>query len=306
MHRSPRSWPLILSNAFVAVGAIPAGLALVADPSGGAIGLPVALLEGTPFDGFRVPGLALAFLVGGTALAAAVAHVLAWARARELSLLAGVTLVGWIAIQVALVGPVHALQLLYALIGLAEIGLAVRARAAPSPTPDAATAFLAHRRVAFVGLSTNETDFSRAVAAAMRKRGIEVVPVNPGAQSIGGDACYPSVSAIPDPPKAAFLLVHPSRASGIVDDCVAAGVKAVWFHRGVGAGSATPWAISRAEAAGMLVVQDACPMMFLEPGVWIHRAHRWHREGGWAGEPDQTPPTPSGTRAPGNAASTSA
>ena len=63
----------------------------------------------------------------------------------------------------------------------------------------------------------------------------------------------------------------------VVKACVDAGVRSVWFHRGVGPGSASPEAVARAEKAGMTVITDACPLMFLESGHWLHGAHRWGR-----------------------------
>lgn len=63
-------------------------------------------------------------------------------------------------------------------------------------------AFFDHHRVAFVGLSTNAHDFSRAVAAEMKKRGLDVVPVHPHAEAVDGVPAWPRVSAIPDPPRA--------------------------------------------------------------------------------------------------------
>lgn len=139
-------------------------------------------------------------------------------------------------------------------------------------------AFFDHHRVAFVGLSTNAHDFSRAVAAEMKKRGLDVVPVHPHAEAIDGVPAWPRVSAIPDPPKAALLMVPKDQAAEVVADCVAAGVQAIWFHRGVGEGSESAEALALAEAAGMEVVRDACPLMFLEPAGWLHRAHRWFHE----------------------------
>lgn len=95
---------LIALELFVAVNALTAGVALAVRPDGSALGLPLALLAGTPFRSFRVPGLLLALAVGATAAAAAGALGLRARRAPELALVGAVVLAGWITAQAALIG----------------------------------------------------------------------------------------------------------------------------------------------------------------------------------------------------------
>lgn len=47
-----------------AVGAIPAGFSLVINPSGEGIGLPLSLLDTSPFSDFLIPGIFLLFILG--------------------------------------------------------------------------------------------------------------------------------------------------------------------------------------------------------------------------------------------------
>lgn len=72
--------------------AVAGGGALVLDPSGGLVGLSTAVLRGTPFRRFLVPGLVLLAL-GVASLAAAVAvyvtHRLAWPAAVAVALWLG-------------------------------------------------------------------------------------------------------------------------------------------------------------------------------------------------------------------------
>lgn len=280
---SPRLDTLLLGlNAFVAVSAIAGGGALVLRPGGELLGLSPDLLTGSPFDTYRVPGVILALVVGVTALAAAVYQRRRSAWAAPASLVAGAVLTGWIGIQVLMLGPIFWLQALLGAVGLAQLGLATWALVRPRPqTPmgERATRLLTHRRLAFVGLSTQEKDFSRMVATELRARGYTLVPIHPSAAEIAGMTSYPSLSAVPEPPRAALVMVPASAASAVVEDAIRAGVEAIWFHRGAGLpGSASPEAVARAEAAGLLVVSDLCPMMFLGHTSAFHRAHAWLRE----------------------------
>lgn len=112
---------------FVAVTAIFGGVTLFTDPSGRSLGLPVSLLERSPFETYLIPGLVLAVLVGGFALFAGVAHLVRWRFAGQASLFAGLVLVGWIVVQVLLTRELHWLHGLYFGIGVVQIGLALRA-----------------------------------------------------------------------------------------------------------------------------------------------------------------------------------
>jgi predicted CoA-binding protein len=285
----PLRFTLTATAAFVAVSAWFGGIALVAWPSGAALGATLAVLEGTPFTSFLVPALALLVLVAGSQTAAALAHLRRRPDAASLSLAAAVTLAGFLVVELVLIGP-HVLQLIFGLLALGQAYLASRAlftvpSQAPTTVEERALAFLSHERVAFVGLSTNPNDFSRVVARLMKERGIEVVPVHPNAPEIDGGAAWTSVGAMPIPPEAVLVMVPAERVPGVVDDCVAAGVRTIWFHRGAGPGATHEAAIARAEDAGITVVRDACPMMFLEPDHWMHRTHAALRRGAWQRTP---------------------
>ena len=84
----------------------------------GAEGVPLELLEGSPFRTYFVPGLILFVVVGGSLLFAAVA-VLAGSRiARVGAVTAGTVVLVWIAVQVSVIGYVSVLQPATALGGL--------------------------------------------------------------------------------------------------------------------------------------------------------------------------------------------
>lgn len=270
-------------DAFLGLNAVAGGLVLVADPSGGAMGLPLALLEHSPFSTFLVPGLVLAGVVGGLPTWAAILVLRRAPRARTLTLASGVVLLGWLLIQIAMIRSLSWLHPAMAAVGLAQAAVALRWRvpAGARLAADAAD-FFAAGRVAFVGLSTDPRHFSRMVAAELAARGVVVVPVNPAASAqapLEGVAWAGRVSDLQAPPASALLMVPPSAALAATEDCIAAGVRRVWFHRGAGPGSATPEAVARAREAGLTVITDACPLMVLAPVAFIHRAHHRLRFG---------------------------
>lgn len=122
---TPRRWP-VLPLLFVAATALPCGAMMIASPDGSLMGLPLGLLRHAPFRTFLVPGLALGLCVGGSAAAAAVAVLLRHRAARLLTGIAGLVLLGWITVQVALIRTTSWLQALY--LGLALVLLAAARR----------------------------------------------------------------------------------------------------------------------------------------------------------------------------------
>lgn len=63
----------------------------------------------------------------------------------------------------------------------------------------------------------------------------------------------------------------------VARDALRAGVRKVWFHRGAGAGAATPAAIALCRANGVEPVHDLCPFMVLTGTALPHRVHAFFR-----------------------------
>ena len=103
------------------VGALGGGAALVLGPRGQIIPLPVAALQGSPFDTYLVPGLILFFVLGVGPLVAA---WLSWRRQRwgpVLAIVVGVALLAWMIVELAIVGYTSSppLQAIYLSLGAA-------------------------------------------------------------------------------------------------------------------------------------------------------------------------------------------
>lgn len=71
----------------------------------GAKDVPREWLEGTPLDSYVVPSLILLIAIGGGMGAAATALLINHRRALELSIAAGLILIGWIVVQVLMIAP---------------------------------------------------------------------------------------------------------------------------------------------------------------------------------------------------------
>jgi predicted CoA-binding protein len=149
----------------------------------------------------------------------------------------------------------------------------------PHPSLDAAARFLAVRRLAIVGLSRQPKDFTRFIARELVQRGYQIVPVNPGAAGahIEGIQAVSRLQDVQPPVEAALLLTSPGQTDAVLQDCLAAGVKRVWLHRGGGHGAASPGALAFCAAHGLDVVHDLCPFMALPGASFPHRLHGFIR-----------------------------
>lgn len=90
----------------------------------GAKGVPKEWLEGSPFSDYFIPSLVLGVVVGGSFLLAAVAVFLGWQSGRLLARAAGAIVLGWLAVQLAIIGYVSWMQPVTAAVGAVIVALA--------------------------------------------------------------------------------------------------------------------------------------------------------------------------------------
>lgn len=138
--------------------------------------------------------------------------------------------------------------------------------------------FLACRRIAFVGVSRNKDDFSRALFREFRKHGYEMIPVHPATSEIEGIPAAATVEQISPPPEGVLVMTPGKESREIVEQCHRAGVKHVWLYKAVTAGSVTPEAVEACDQYGIHVVAGECPFMFLKGSGLVHTLHRGFRQ----------------------------
>lgn len=115
-------------QAFIGIGAIGGGFMLVRDPSGSALGLPLSLLEGSPFPDFLIPGMFLLAVNGVGSIYGAGLSFTRRRYAQEIAIVLGAILVAWIVIQVIIISSFHWLHVLYFILGIAELWIGVYIR----------------------------------------------------------------------------------------------------------------------------------------------------------------------------------
>ena len=140
----------------------------------------------------------------------------------------------------------------------------------------AAAEFLTGKRVAVTGVSrTPQGHGSNVVYQRLRQRGYAVFAVNPEADQVEGDTCYPDLASIPGGVDWVVIGTRPQTAEATIRECADLGITRVWMHRGPGAGSVSHSAAEYGRQRGITVIEGGCPCMFgptADPG---HKAMRF-------------------------------
>lgn len=118
---------LLTALAFQGLSGLSGGIALIVDPTGDAIGIPIEWLSESSFGSYLIPGLILLTVLG---IAPLVVALSVWGRRRwsiAAALAVGAGLLIWIAVEVAIIGyqPSPPLQLIYGLLGGIILGLSL-------------------------------------------------------------------------------------------------------------------------------------------------------------------------------------
>ncbi|HRY13669.1 MAG TPA: CoA-binding protein [Syntrophomonadaceae bacterium] len=129
--------------------------------------------------------------------------------------------------------------------------------------------FQRFNRLAVLGLSRNPKAFSRQAYSFLLSKGYDLYPVNPNADSIDGQTCYPTVDALPSVQGAIFF-TPPQITAELLPLCQRHGIKDVWFQQG----AADPKVLKEASQLGISYV-DSCVFMHHPESGFPHNVHRF-------------------------------
>jgi predicted CoA-binding protein len=133
--------------------------------------------------------------------------------------------------------------------------------------------FISGKRIAVVGASrTNDKyKFGNMAAVELKRRGYEVFFVHPQAQTINGEATYPSLSALKSKVDGVLVSVPASKGMAVLQEAAAAGFRNVWVQ----AGGESPELIRLGEELKLNLVTGKCILMYAQPVRSFHMIHRF-------------------------------
>ena len=140
---------------------------------------------------------------------------------------------------------------------------------------EAATAFLANKRVAVTGVSrTPKTHGSNTIYKRLRERGYDVFAVNPNAAEVEGARSYQDLRSFPGGVDAVVIATRPEYAEDTMRQCAELGIKHVWMHWGAGGTSVSAAATEYGRQNGITVIDGGCPLMFGPTADFGHKVMR--------------------------------
>lgn len=132
----------------------------------------------------------------------------------------------------------------------------------PAPVAD----FLAGKRIAVAGVSRSGDQPANAILRRLRDSGLEVVPINPNAQTREGATCYPDLASVPGAVDALMVVTHPRVAPELARQAAARRITRIWFHRSFGEGSVSEEAQQACADLGIRPARRRLPIDVLRAG----------------------------------------
>jgi len=114
-----------------------------------------------------------------------------------------------------------------------------------------------YKTIAVVGLSSNPARPSYGVTEYIQSSGYQIIPVNPNEADVLGEPSYASLDDVPQKIGIVDIFRRPENVPPVVDAAIRVGAKVVWMQLGI----ANQAAAEKAQAAGLVVVMDACMLI---------------------------------------------
>lgn len=131
--------------------------------------------------------------------------------------------------------------------------------------------FLSQNKLAIVGVSCTGKKFSNIVYKELKSKGYQLFPVNPKAENILGERCYPNLQTLPETIGGVLVFTKPIETENVVREANSLGIKHIWIQQG----AESEASINFCNEKGINCVSGECILMFAEPTAFFHRAHRW-------------------------------
>jgi len=129
--------------------------------------------------------------------------------------------------------------------------------------------FLANDPIAMAGVSRNPKKFGFTAFKELRKKDLNLIPVNPNADEIDGVKAYKSVEELPDNIQALLVMTKKDKTAGVVRSAKEKGIKHIWIQQM----SDTPEALAELKDTEINLISKQCILMFHKP----HSIHKFHR-----------------------------
>lgn len=130
--------------------------------------------------------------------------------------------------------------------------------------------FLKSEPIAIAGVSRNPKKFGYIAFNELRKRGLNVIPVNPYAEEILGTKTFKNISDLPPEVNSLVVLTRTDQTEAIVKEAVRKGIENIWIQQM----SETSSILKEYADSKINLITGECILMYYKPRG-IHKIHRF-------------------------------
>jgi uncharacterized protein len=129
--------------------------------------------------------------------------------------------------------------------------------------------FLDSQLIALVGASRNPKKFGYSVFKELKEKGMNIIPVNPGATEIMGVKTFPDVRMLPPDVQGIIILTKKDKTLSVIREAKEKGIKQIWIQQMADSKEA----LNELKDSGINYVTGECILMHYKP----HSIHKFHR-----------------------------
>ncbi len=128
--------------------------------------------------------------------------------------------------------------------------------------------FMAAEPVALIGVSRNPKKFGHAAFKELKKKGMNIIPVNPYASEILGEKTYTDVKSLPHDVKGVIIMTSKNQTPSVVREAREKGMKHIWIQQMAD----SPETKKELEGSDINYITGECILMHYKPDS-IHKFH---------------------------------
>lgn len=128
--------------------------------------------------------------------------------------------------------------------------------------------FLNSQPIALVGVSRNPNKFGYTAFKELKKKGMNIIPVNPEADEIMGEKTYRSVRLLPPEVCGIIISTKKEKTVSIIKEAKEKGIKQIWIQQG----SFNKEALNELVGSDINYITGECILMHFKP----HSFHKFH------------------------------
>lgn len=111
--------------------------------------------------------------------------------------------------------------------------------------------------IAVIGATDHPAKYGGVIYRDLKRKGLEVLAVNPNRETVDGDPCWKSVRDLPATPTIADFVIPARRGLAVLDECEEAGILNIWLQPG----AESPELIEKLEHGPFTWLAHACIMV---------------------------------------------